>query len=231
MKYNKNDYSEIIKEVDQSIRAFQGLPLESKKEKNAEIISKINYFINLTDKIEDRRSKIQNFSYQYLGIMLTALGILIKFKTDIPNVEFLPVFLCVSVQIITAIIMIVWYEFQSSFRYPFLYIDDYSNNWKWFYYGNKHIIEINPNPVFDFEIKKVFKSYFCGLKLLIDNYSKEDLNSELRNNVIQLYLLQVHNYYKNKFYLQLTNIRKFGFYIFICIAIVYLLVKLYVYFS
>lgn len=47
--------------------------------------------------------------------------------------------------------------------------------------------------------------YLKGLHYFVVNYSEETLDSELSDNIQQLYLLQVHNYYKNKFFLRLNN--------------------------
>ena len=50
-------------------------------------------------------------------------------------------------------------------------------------------------------------------RIKISEMSEIDQNDEeISNNVQQLYLLQVHNYYKNRFYLQLVRIREWSLY-------------------
>ena len=44
--------------------------------------------------------------------------------------------------------------------------------------------------------------YLAGLRDFASNYCQETSDSELRDNVIQLYLRQVHSYYKNRWHLR-----------------------------
>ena len=57
-------------------------------------------------------------------------------------------------------------------------------------------------------------SVFATLVLKADgqSVSVNDLSNEIVNNIQQLHLLRVHNYYKNKFFLQLTDIQKSSLY-------------------
>jgi hypothetical protein len=55
--------------------------------------------------------------------------------------------------------------------------------------------------------------YLRGLEAFAHNYMVEDTDRELVDNIQQLYLLQVHNYYKNRFYLQLIRIREWSIYV------------------
>lgn len=138
------------------------------------------------------------------------------------------IYLCLGTQISISILIIITYYFQSDFHYPFNDIEEFSNQWKWFYKGNKHIQKIKRCPLYTQKHKESKSNihYLEGLKLIVDNYTTENLDTDLRNNTIQLYLLQVHNYYKNKFYLQLANIRKWGFYIVVDILIGFTIYKL-----
>jgi len=97
---------------------------------------------------------------------------------------------------------------QSSFRYPFLKAECIGGNqWKWFYYGNEDILKISRNVVLPTKNpQKTTIPYLRGIEYFVRSYKCEDPRDEIRNNIQQLYLLQVHNYYKNRFYLQLTRI-------------------------
>ena len=109
--------------------------------------------------------------------------------------------------------IIVSYQCQSRFRYPFLKLKKFGNKWKWFYYANPHIQEISRKAVFPSkEFEKTQKPYLEGLREFVKNYREETLDKELSDNIQQLYLLQVHNYYKNKFFLFLVHLRLWSFY-------------------
>lgn len=110
-----------------------------------------------------------------------------------------------GIQIIFAIAKLQEYQAQSAFKYPFNN-SEYGNKWKWFYYANPFIKLINPDP-FQKEHKnqKNLLPYLEGPHLLIEIYGNETLDKKLHDNIQQLYLLQVHNYYKNKFFLRLNN--------------------------
>ncbi len=221
LKYDFNNYNQKITDVEESITKLLLLTSAEKKTMNKEIISKICYFNNLTDKIEDRRSKIQTFSYQYVAILLTILGVLISNKISFSTSVNLLIYLCLGTQIFITILIIITYYFQSNFHYPFNDIEDYSNQWKWFYKGNKHIQKMKRSPLYTQNHKESKSNihYLEGLKFIIDKYTAENLDTDLKNNIIQLYLLQAHNYYKNKFFLQLTNIRKWGLYLILDILV------------
>ena len=216
----------IINTINEALNQLTTLSKEDKEKKNKDIIEKIYYYIGLTDKIEERREKIQNFSYQYLAILITATGFLFNYKDKIPNIEFYFIISIIITQIISSSVIIVFFIFQSKYRYPFLEIDKFSNQWKWFYYGNKFIAKINTNPFYSSKKETDTENYLKGLNFVVNEYKNENLDTEIKSNIIQFYLLQVHNYYKNKFYLQLFNIRKYSIYLIIIIVSIYSLIKI-----
>lgn len=207
MQRNKLD-----EEISNKLEELSRLPLELKKEKNDDIKKMINYYISLTDKIEDRRIRIYNFSLQILAISVTALAFLISQERAIKDTYLgCKLFICsiivVAILIVASLISGVFYQFQSWYRYPFLKERKYGNKWKWFYYGNEKILEMSANPFAGIKKKEQSReNYLKGLLFFISNYKEETLDKEIKDNVQQLYLLQVHNYYKNRFYLQLTKI-------------------------
>lgn len=210
------------------------LPDDAKRKKNEDIKEMIRYYNVMTDTIEDRRNRMHNFSLQLLAISITGLVFIISQSAriqmmDLGRVLFWVAILIVSVLIVSSLISSFLFEMQSSFRYPFLDLEQHGNKWKWFYYGNKKILEINANPIFKSKgTEKTLKPYLNGLTIFISNYNKENLEDEITDNIQQLYLLQVHNYFKNRFYLQLTKVRNVTFFavlIIIVSAILYCVLK------
>lgn len=202
---------------------LKDLPKEKIEEKNEDIKNNIRYFLDLTNSIEEKRIQVQNFSYQYLAILITAIGLLFTFKNNIPFNIYLFFNIILINESIFNIIIIIWYIIQSNYRYPFIEINEYSNQWKWFYYGNPYIKKIIDRPFFlNQKEKESSKNYYIiGLYYFTKNYIEENIISEIRSNLIQLYLVQVHNYYKNRFYLQLTKIRMVGFWFVIAESLIY----------
>ncbi len=200
------------KELDKEIEELKKLNPVLKKEKNEDIKSMIRYYNNLTHEIENRRTRIHNFTIQMLAIYVTMIGFLLtQYRKVISasilgKIIFIEIIIVLSIQIVLNLISIFIYEKQSAYRYPFSNLDKYGNQWKWFYYGNKETLKINTDIVS--EPSATIKPYLQSLKNFVDNYRKEDLNSELVSNIKQLHLLMVHNYYKNQFYLKLTYFQK-----------------------
>ena len=125
--------------------------------------------------------------------------------------------------LMTQFIIIGIYYHQNKSDYVFLdhSLKAYANKWKWFYYGNAYIKDIL------YEKKKDPKvTYAQGLNFLIENYRDENLKTEIANNIQQLYLLQVHNFYKNRYYLVLTKIQQIGSIISLVSAFVALIIAL-----
>jgi hypothetical protein len=103
------------------------------------------------------------------------------------------------------------YERQSGFRYPFLWLEaeEYGNKWKWFYYGSKPLQNISTKTVRESKtFSTTIEPYLESFRDFINEYRVENVDSEITDNIQQLHLLRVHNYFKNKFFLQLTDIQK-----------------------
>ena len=125
--------------------------------------------------------------------------------------------------------IIIFHETQSVFEYPFR-SGKYGNKWKWFYYGNKSVLKIKTMPVFPSKRHaQTTIPYLEGLKEFIQNYKDETIDEELSDNIQQLYLLLVHNYYKNQFHSQLTKIRLWSIRLTVAalliIAIIFIILK------
>lgn len=212
--------SELIKE---DLNRLSLLPEEQKIKINEDAKKMISYYNNLTDKVEDRRIKITNSSWQKMTIMVATLNLL--YLTEFPHEILCPIKLIFIINIIFEIIKLIEYIFQSKFVYPFNE-SGFGNRWKWFYYGNEYITKINTNPfISKRNNKEDIENYKKGLHIFLNKYSYETIDKELADNIMQLYLLQVHNYYKNKFYLRLN---KYDLYIIITsiiVIVIYIIIK------
>ena len=183
----------LILQINQEFLSLPGMPQKDKDRKNADIKSMIHYFVDETAKIEDRRTKMSDFTWQTLGLMVAGFGV-ISALTIVPLLK-IPIYIVLVIMVITSIIKLFEFTAQSRFRYPFLKIHEYSNRWKWFYNGNKYIMEISESPfrLNPSRIKKDNSFYLEGFNLFVGNYLHETVDKEIADNLGQLYLLEVHN--------------------------------------
>ena len=208
LKQENLELDQLKKGIDEEITSLSKLDIKEKNCKNKDIKSMIQHYLNLTDKMEDRRTRIYNFTLQYLIICSTGVVFIFSQKDNINDFIFYTIITILIIQIISSLIIIFIHEKQSAFRYPFLDLDEYGNKWKWFYYGTESVLKIKTMPVFPSKRPdQTTIPYLEGLKEFIQNYKDETIDKELSDNIQQLYLLLVHNYYKNRFHSQLTKIR------------------------
>lgn len=199
--------------------------------KNTDVTSMIQYYTGMTNAIEDRRNKVYQDSMTLLGILVSAAAFIIPATVSIasppPIVPLLVKTLLsfISCQVLVHIVIVLVYYSQSKMKYAFNdeSVAGYSNQWKWFYYGNKHVKKISIGSNSSSNIQY----YIDGLVEFIKNYVNENAVSELKSNVIQLYLLQVHNYYKNKYYLELVTLQHYGFVISLVICVTTFIISLF----
>lgn len=205
------------KKLNETLGQFENLSADDKKKKGEDIIEMIKYTNSLTDEIEERRNKFYSDSLILLQVSVAALVLLLssdssRFLKFISCIAFIPVI------VIQLIVIIVYYR-QNESKYVFKdkSLENYSNQWKWFYYGNPYTQKISVG-LFSKASASV-DHYKNGLKYLAEQYIKETDNSKIKSDLIQLYLLQVHNYYKNRYYLSLVKIRKIGMIVYLAILI------------
>lgn len=200
------EFSEI--KIDSEIEKLITLTEKGKSRINEDIKKMIVYYNQRTDDIESRRTRLIESTWQTLTFLITASGVLIALK--LPQFVVFPIVVIFLVRIIFALLKLLEFQIQSRFKYPFINFK-YGNKWKWFYYGNPKILQINPNP-FQRETKNIqnLSPYIDGLRLFISKYASETPESEISDNIQQLYLLQVHNFYKNRFYLRLLRYDKWA---------------------
>lgn len=206
-----SELSDIERQVSAELRNLRNLKRQDLESKNADIRHMITYYDGMTGVIEERRSKIYDFTLQYLVVLLTAFSLVLSFRSNMVGWLFFVLSALLVIQAIAALWTIVTYELQSRYRYPFLRLQEHGNRWKWFYYGNPFIPKIDRHVLFPrYRDDSTTRPYLEGLKFFTSKYTKERLADEVTDNVQQLYLLIVHNYYKNQFYLSLVRIRLLG---------------------
>jgi hypothetical protein len=198
---------ELENNIEKELQKLSDISEDAKIKKNNEVKELIQYYHEMTSEIESRRGDMYDFTLQYVVILLTALGVVLAYQTDLAKWSILLIAL-LATHILFSIALLVVHEFQSQFHYPFLDLYKYGNKWKWFYYANPYILKmcnrvILPCARFD----ETQKPYLKGLEQFINEYRTERIDQALADNIQQLYLLQVHNYYKNQFFLRLVRIR------------------------
>lgn len=213
MSITNKELIKLKKESIQKLEEITQLKDSSKKNKNEDIKQMIKYYRNMLIEVDDRRTRLNDFNLQILLISVTALALLYTnyqkiFNGQLGNIIYLFIIFILMVFALTSLVSIICFSYQSAFKYPFLELKEFGNKWKWFYLGNEEILRINTNlnPFSKKNLKNSLEPYLRGLSIFLNNYEKEDLNKEITDNIQQLYLLQVYNYYKNQFYFQLNKI-------------------------
>lgn len=196
----ESHFKELVSSIDQQFLALKKLPKSSKVLKIEDTKLMVKHYIGMTDAIETRRIRANDQALQILALSITGLGILFSGKVSFPvNSELLmkinATIISVLVgQIIFSLVITLTFFLQTNFTYyPFQQNPQYSNKWKWFYYGNPEIKRIDTNPyIQSHSFGNTTEPYLNGLIYFADNYVKEDVDAELKDNIQQLYLLQVH---------------------------------------
>lgn len=181
---------------------------EQKNKINNDVKKMIEYYNQRTDQIELRRGRLVEASWQTLTILIAATGLLIASKLSL--IIRGPILIIFIIQIIFALLKLIEFQAQSSYNYPFN-MSSFGNTWKWFYYGNPKFTHINLSPFQSVKSnRKNIIPYLDGFHYFLEKFRKESINTELIDNLQQLYLLQVHNGYKNQFYLRIYKYDKWA---------------------
>jgi hypothetical protein len=158
------------KEVTEEVTGFKSLTKSEKQKKNENIISMIRHYIDMSDKVEDRRGRVRTFTLQTLAIWVAATILLVALyldkDADINLIFFVVTLSILIVQILFCFYSAFIYEKQSGFRYPFLWpeVEEYGNTWKWFYYASKPIQRISTKTIkksntFNVTVEPYLESY------------------------------------------------------------------------
>ena len=211
------DTSAVEKTVQDNKRLFRSLDSERRKEKIQDAIRMIEFHRAGTDAIEERRNRVYENALTIMGAIVAAFAIVFSLNNTVASSRFVIVlisFLCA--QFFVQLMIVVWYYIQSAKKYPFNNTEiidaKYSNQWKWFYHGHE---DVNSMPLTTLSFwekneEKTSEKYLSGLEKTINTHLSEKEEDEYVSAITQMYLLMVHNAYKNRFYLELINIQKYG---------------------
>lgn len=143
---NKNkeliEENELKKEVKQKLKEIAQLEENLKKNKNEDIKQMIKYYRNMTVETEDRRTRLNSLNLQTLAISVTAIVWIIancqKFDSiHLGDIYYIIILSTLIILATTSLISIIYFSFQSAFKYQFSKIQEFGNQWKWFYLGNE----------------------------------------------------------------------------------------------
>jgi hypothetical protein len=195
------------KSAKDAILAIDSLTPEQLLTKTTDVGEMIKYYSGLTETMEGRRVGLHDLSYQLLGISLAGIGLMSQGNlADWLRSGLIWAFIA---QALASLVSLVVFMKQSTYRYPFLRLTDIGGNqWKWFYHGNPSIKDIVPRALCpERRSARTQAPYLRGLAFFVSNYVSESPTERLKADLQQLYLLQVHNYYKNRWYLSLARLR------------------------
>lgn len=212
-KEKVNDYNNKVKELN-------ALDERQKDDIYNEASELIEYFENMSSKAEEKRNSIYASSVNALDLIIAFLTLIITINVNNKELVpfFIPIYTFAAISLINEFFVIVVYWMQSSCKYVSkdARLTDYGNYWKRFYYGNAEILKISTS------LKNFFKvsgktqnnafdedsvvAYLSGLNFVIEQYTKEKSEEKVVKNIKQLYLMQVLNYYKNRYNMSLTLI-------------------------
>jgi hypothetical protein len=210
----RHQLDDTLKAVNDVLDSLSGLDRAQREDKMADVQEMIRYYATDTSIIEGRRTKLHEFGQQILTWCIAGLSILMAlYARGVQNSSWRYIamlgIIILSLQALVAMTAVGVYLIQSNYRYPFLseHLKRAANQWKWFYYGNEHILSLPPSPFRDRrDDSAALDSYARGLLFYAQKYVEETPPTALAASITQAYLLQVHNYYKHRFYRQLAGI-------------------------
>lgn len=199
-----NNYNEKRKEFDM---LFNNIDEEQAKRKNREVLDTMDYVYRRIDYTEQRR-----FGYLQTGIAILAFSgaggaIIATLFNTMSSSQIAKILLYFLIPFIigffiTGILTVIWYNFQTNPKYPFI---DVTKTWKWFY----HYMDIEKLKTQiwyrDQERHKYNIEYLNKLRMYADKTINKDIKEELKQNVEQLYLYLVLEKFKNDFTRQLQR--------------------------
>ncbi|MEO0198410.1 MAG: hypothetical protein ABIM18_03925 [candidate division WOR-3 bacterium] len=228
---NQRDINSITEEVEAQLKRMKSLGIEDKNRLFEYVIWMIEFQTSLTQDVERRRENLYHFTYLLLG---GGVAIYSWLFNKVPS-SFICYFLAIP-YLVPLIFVLILFEVQSGYFYVTKEIDRdrnynvYGNQPNWFYYGNKEILKIKTSlvyslPFFRNKVTGNLDAFLSGLRKSVEEFRKdaESVDVRLEKAIKQFYVLQVHNYYKNRFYLQLNAVRRTWCLLVIVSVLVYIL--------
>lgn len=153
----------------------------------------IEYYLKLNEEITRRILNIRLHAIIALGFGLIAISLL---KPHLAN----PLMNLVWVLYLLPLVLVIVWSTKAVTSSKYIII--HKNPWRYFYYGNPHILQIDIETTSE----RNEQAYENGFSLFVNNFKTESEDDELENALRHAYNLQVLNYYKNRYYLM---VRKF----------------------
>jgi len=125
-KRDSKELQNLDNSVSQKLKSLKGLKNEELLRKNDDVKNMISYYNNLTDSIEGRRNKVYDFNIQYFAVLITISSILYTIRNQL-GMWYALIIGLLGIQILYSLLIIVTYEMQSKYRYPFLQNEKYGN--------------------------------------------------------------------------------------------------------
>lgn len=153
----------------------------------------IEYYLRLNEEITSRI-----LTSRFHAILAFALG-LIALPLLKPHVNNFPLILIAVLYLFPLVfIIILSTKAVTSSKYVIIH----KNPWRYFYYGNPHILQID----IEAPSEKNEQAYESGFSLFANNFKTESEDDEFENALRHAYNLQVLNYYKNRYYLKVRKL-------------------------
>lgn len=157
----------------------------------------IKYYLEMNETMTNRILKTRKQAAMAFALGLIAFPLL---KSLISPVSMIIVAVLYFVPL--AMILLI-----SSLMMGYRYVIIHKNPWKYFYYGNPHILEIGTSLLVG-NTAKDEEAYEIGCKYFFEKFLSESPEEELDDAIRHAYNMQVLNYYKNRFYLRLLRLEK-----------------------
>lgn len=193
----------LVGDIKEEMQKITSLPLSEVSDKIVSGKRMIEYFSKQTSEIETRRIKLADNNYTRLSLSLVVVGLIASM--DLTLYIKLILILPITIFVVSSVAVLIEYHRQSNFNYPWKQdLDNITNQWNWFYYGNPKLKELTYRTEPRFESDN-WVNYKKGLLYFINRTIELTPQEELESVLYQQFLLQAHNAFKNQFYLQLLD--------------------------
>ena len=182
---------------------------DAKTRKNDDLRDLIKYYFDLNNALEDRCTRINNFSLQFLLLCILGAGFILYHWHGFTPVLFTLAFSFLCVHMLFLLLIVIAYESELRAKDSLFSIEAENGEAKeWFYFRGESVIKhfsraiLRPRGSPDAP-----RPYVEGLRSFVRNYREEDINQKIINNMEQLYLLQAQHSHCNRLYFRLRRLR------------------------
>lgn len=193
----------------QELAALDKLDDNAKQRKNDELRELIKYYFELNNRVDERCTRIANFSLQFLVLCALGMGVVFLYRDVISIASFTIILAFFSLQILYLLLIVLSYESAVRLK-DIRYIS-----------SQEELDELAPPRSIIKDLKRSFSraffhswrrrgeptTYLEGLKSFVRNYYEQDINKKILNNMEQLYMLQAENLHCARLYRRLRRLR------------------------